>query len=229
MKNTAKLKTILSESGEIRYHLTTKLWPQMNKTFKLFAEVFGITSKQAADLNQFYHYRNGGYPNENSPARYKVACDKVADMFISASHAGMSDTISKYLEKAHGIKIQLVKPKKLKYNTSSTKAGRFIKFTETERIFAEAESPEEAFIALMHFMNSLQTDICGKSDKIKYNNFNRASKEISNPDFKKSSFIKGVHAEAAQLKSKEKGFAKRKKLKGESDILQEFVNEVVNQ
>ena len=36
-------------------------------------------------------------------------------------------------------------------------------------------------------------------------------------------------AEAAQLKSKEKGFAKRKKLKGESDILQEFVNEVVNQ
>ena len=53
MKNTAKLKTILSESGEIRYHLTTKLWAQMNKTFKLFAEVCGITSNRRLALTTF--------------------------------------------------------------------------------------------------------------------------------------------------------------------------------
>ena len=56
-------------------------------------------------MNQYFHYKGGGYPRENSPPRYADAADKLANMFIGAEYIGEGSVINKYLEKEFGLKL----------------------------------------------------------------------------------------------------------------------------
>jgi hypothetical protein len=108
------IKSIIEKCGKIRIELNSVHWRRMNKIHRIFATVFDIPIKTAAGLNQFYHYKDGGYPTEKSPPRYAVACDDIAHMFIGAEFISEENIINEYLEKTHGLKlVRISEPKAL--------------------------------------------------------------------------------------------------------------------
>jgi hypothetical protein len=217
-----KIKEIIENCGNIRVELNTVHWHRMNKIQRVFSTVFDIPIKTAAGLNQYFHYKNGGYPKADSPPRYVDASDKLAYMFIGAEFIGEDIVINEYLEKKHGIKLVRIKqPMPLKINLTK-KANKFIESAQVIHL-KKIKNPNKFFNELLYIMNDVQTKICQMSDEIKYTQFEK----VKLKHLKKSSFIKAVITKAASLRSQQRGLEKRGNIICETEILKKTIEECI--
>ena len=198
----------------------------MNKIQRLFVDRFGIPLKQAAGLNQFYHYKNGGYPSEDSPPRYKQAAEKLGYMFLGAECIGEENLINDYLESEFGLKLTRVDAKPvLKVKPETKKSKTLFKLSGVSARIQKITAPKKLFRALLEEMDNIQVNICQMSDKIKYVHFAKVKKQLNSAAYKKSTFFKGVAAEAAVIRSTIKGKKKKQELNDEAQIVKDLLND----
>lgn len=224
MKNKGKIRDTFATAGQLRVDLNSIWWKKMNKIQRLFVALYGIPLKQASGLNQFYHYKNGGYPNEDSPPRYKAAAEKLAYMFLGAECIGEEHLINEYLEKEFGIKLTRTSAKPpLKLKKFNARIEKLFVESGVPAVLKKLTDPKKLFKKLLCEMDAIQVKICQMSDTIKYVHFSKVKKQLNNENYKKGSFFKGVAAEAASIRSATKGKIKKESLIDEAQIIKDIL------
>jgi hypothetical protein len=223
-KNITK---IIDDCGNIRVTLNQVHWRRMHCIQRTYARLFGISVKVAAGLNQYFHYKGGGYPRENSPPRYADAADKLANMFIGADYIGEGHVINKYLERNFGLKLVRTKaapPLKMRKITKDLNKNFVAGKLEHLKGITD---PQEMFIALLHEMDATQGTICQMSDQIKYAGFASASKQMKSGKLKKSSFLKIVGTKAASIRSAIKGTQRKRDSIDDAELMCDTLKDCV--
>jgi hypothetical protein len=224
MKNLKKIQATFTAAGVVRNELNSVHWKRMNSVQRLIANLYDIPLKQVSGLNQFWHYRNGGYPSESSPPRYEVAAEKLANMYLGAECIGKEGLINKYLERVFGLKIIRVAEKpKLKLNKFNKKTNSLFTMLNLSESLTTITNPLKLFKLLLNEMDDIQVKICTLSDKIKYEHFATIKNVLKEDSYKKSTFIKSVAAEAANVKAIVLGKKKKSDLKSEAQIVLELL------
>jgi hypothetical protein len=224
---TKNITKIIDDCGNIRVTLNQVHWRRMNCIQRTYSKLFGISIKAAAGLNQYFHYKDGGYPRDNSPPRYADAADKIANMFIGADYIGESDVINKHLERKFGLKLVRTKA------APPLKMRKITKDLNKNFVAAKIEhlkgitDPQEMFMALLQEMDSTQITICQLSDKIKYAGYANASQQIKSGKLKKSSFLKIIGAKAASIRSRVKGSQRKRDSIDDAELMCDTLKDCV--
>jgi cell fate (sporulation/competence/biofilm development) regulator YmcA (YheA/YmcA/DUF963 family) len=217
-----RIKGVIEKCGKIRVELNSVHWRRMNKIQRVFATVFDIPIKTAAGLNQYFHYKDGGYPKPDSPPRYADASDKLAHMFIGAEFIGEGNTINEYLEKNFGLKLVRVRePKALKLRF--TDRAKNLMAAANVMHLQKIKKPIQFFRTLLDEMNDTQTTICQMSDEIKYTQYEKVQRK----HLKKSSFIKAVNTKAASIRSRKKGSINKNDTICEAELLKSTIENCI--
>ena len=199
MKDTERIQKVLDKCGATRHELNTVHWRKMRGIQRAFSKMLDVPKKVSGGLNQYFHYKNGGYPSENSPPRYEDAAEKLANMFIGAEFIDESEVINRFLEKKFGLKLVRVRhAAKLKRKALAPLEQRKLQDMGISHL-EEIKDDKKLFSELHKIMDETQCNICQLSDSIKYTGFAQVEKKMKG--LRKSSFIRLVGTKAAGIKS----------------------------
>lgn len=71
-----RIITIIDECATTRQNLNAVLWPKLKLICLAYQHACNGDPTDFWDMLQFYHYRSGGYPNENTPPKLWSVIDK---------------------------------------------------------------------------------------------------------------------------------------------------------
>lgn len=215
--------------ASIRFDLNQIEWKAMNKIQTILREILDEDHQTIRALNDCYHYKDGGYPNPDSPPRSENAVDRLAKMFKYVNMLGDGEMINTYMRQKYGMEIVVVNKdqnqllalnleKEKKLNKLQADLGTDVDFSAR---------PIEVVRQFVQIMDAQQGVICRKSNSIKNDLFGEL--DLIHPKkVKKGDFLTSVSMAAQELKKADSGKKAKAKLIEKNEILQEVLDVTVN-
>lgn len=203
----------LEEATEIRIYIQDELRSKYNEYKLLFKSFTGDEGKVLKHIVDMYHYRDGGYPNPNSPPKHQELIRLFAQMVKYFDLIGFSEIYQEELKK-HGITVKVNPSYKIPdVEVVAEAADTFEEMGLLQYLGKDYEYLPimygEAVKAFVLVCDGIQGEICSNSNVIK--------KELA-PDVETNCFIrKGDFTQTVmvnyQKKSKKITKGKVKRLK----------------
>lgn len=200
----SSFKQKFEEAVSIRAEIQDVHRVKYNNIKKEFEENTGLAGKELKFLVDMYHYRSGGYPNENSLPKHQEVLNNFANLVKYFNLIGLDHEYQHILDSL-GIEIKIKQP---------------VEDFELENL---GKDFSEHLLETIKECSEIQGDICNLSDSIKRG----ISKEISEKTSISSGIItQGVMFEYQKRKDERnqflQKFAKRKKS-------QDFINKLISE
>lgn len=214
-------KQVVETCAETRHEINSVLWKRMGAIQSAMAILFGKEKKWYAELNNAYHYREGGYPGPNSAPRHESAADKVAIMFLVLEKAGHEGLVADYLRNAYGLQLTRVSDEHAVTRLSRPDLDAL---KDLEVDVDLTLSDDALYKYLLDVMDNLQTEICQKADSIKIDSFEGLKEAFPEKKLEKGRFVRTVNAKALEHKSFDKAEAKKEKMQAQNELENELLD-----
>jgi len=169
MKKQEFFNTKLEEATEIRTHIQDDLRTRYTEFKNLFESFTGEKSKVLKHLVDMYHYRNGGYPNENSAPKHVELIERFAWMVCWFSFVGLQNQYKVELAK-YGISVTIQDGFKVQDSEVAPEALEVLLEQPELAIFMPDNRPrnlKQAIRAFIFACDEIQGEICANSNTIK--------------------------------------------------------------
>jgi hypothetical protein len=198
---------LVDDAAEIRVELDEALHPRMSNLKTAFTVAWKSEGFRRGDFKLISDmvYYQGGYPNEDTPARETILADLVAKV-VKLSHALDRDNFVKLLDD-RGVHLELAREPDKIYQVEGKEADQLKNSWHGAGMSGEPPADRYEMLKLMIAESqTLQKTICGKADEIKVEAAETAQEEHG---IKRSNFVKAVGIAAIQKRRGHEAAAER--------------------